>query len=196
MESFWLCFVPLLVAVDAIGTLPIYLSLTQDCSRAEHRAILIESMFTALGVAVGFLYFGQWVFQLLGITVADFMVAGGLLLLAFAATDLLTLEKIRRKADAESVGAVPIGVPLTVGPAVLTTTILLANQHGKIPTVLALLSNIALAGAVFWFGKGINQLLGRPGIRTLSKIASLILAAIGVMMVRLGVTELLHAAGG
>jgi multiple antibiotic resistance protein len=193
MESFWLCFVPLFVAVDAIGTLPIYLSLTEGFSRTQNWAIVVQSMATALLVAVGFLFLGQWVFGMLGITVADFMVAGGLLLLAFATADLLTLEKVRRQVDPEGVGAVPIGVPLTVGPAVLTTIVLLANQHGRFSTVLALLANIAVAGAVFRFGIVVERALGRTGIRTLSKIASLILAAIGVMMIRQGITELLRA---
>jgi multiple antibiotic resistance protein len=188
VSTFWLCFVPLFVAVDAVGTLPIYLALTEGFSRAQRRRVLVQSVVTALAVAVGFLFVGQWVFRLLGITVADFMVAGGLLLLAFATTDLLSVEKVRRKADPQSVGAVPIGVPLTVGPAVLTTIILLGNQHGRAPTVLALVVNVALAGAVFWFGQWIDRVLGRTGIRTVSKIANLILAAIGVMMIRLGIS--------
>jgi multiple antibiotic resistance protein len=188
VSTFWLCFVPLFVAVDAVGTLPIYLALTEGFSRAQRRRVLVQSVVTALAVAVGFLFVGQWVFRLLGITVADFMVAGGLLLLAFATTDLLSVEKVRRKADPQSVGAVPIGVPLTVGPAVLTTIILLGNQHGRAPTVLALVVNVALAGAVFWFGQWIDRVLRRTGIRTVSKIANLILAAIGVMMIRLGIS--------
>ena len=196
MRSFWLCFVPLLVAVDAVGTLPIYLGLTAGFSRHQHRVIIVHSVLTAMTVAVAFLFLGQWVFELLGITIADFMVAGGLLLAAFAATDLLSLEKARRRVDPESVGAVPIGVPLTVGPAVLTTIVLLGNQHGGLPTVVALVANIAIAGVVFWFGGKIERLLGRTGIRTLSKIASLILAAIGVMMVRQGIVSFLRAGIG
>ncbi len=192
MESFWLCFVPLFVAVDAIGTLPIYLTLTEGCSRLQHRAILVQSTVTASAVAVGFLFLGQWIFGQLGITVADFMVAGGLLLLAFAATDLLTIEKVRRKLESEGIGAVPIGVPLTVGPAVLTTLLLLANEHGRWSTVLALLANIGIAAGVFRSGLAIERVLGRTGVRTVSKIASLILAAIGVMMIRRGITELVR----
>jgi multiple antibiotic resistance protein len=109
----------------------------------------------------------------------------------FATNDLLSPEKQRRRVDSQSVGAVPLGVPLTVGPAVLTTIILLANQHGRLPTVLAIIANVLIAGGVFWFSRIVDRLLGRTGIRTISKIASLILAAIAVMMVRLGVSEIL-----
>ena len=130
---------------------------------------------------------------MLGITIGDFMIAGGLLLLAFAMSDLLTADKQRRKIDPGHVGAVPLGVPLTVRPAVLTTIVLLANQHGTIPTVLALIANVGIAGGVFRFAQGIERALGRAGIRTVSKIAGLILAAIGVMMIRRGLCVLLPA---
>lgn len=132
METFWLCFVPLFVAVDVVGVLPMYLNLTEGFSASEKRRTLVQSVLTAVGVAIGFLFLGQSVFRLLGVTIPDFMIAGGVLLFAFAMSDLLSVEKLQRRVDAESVGAVPIGVPLTVGPAVLTTIILLANQHGRL----------------------------------------------------------------
>ena len=95
--------------------------------------------------------------------------------------------------DQEEVGAVPLGVPLMVGPGVLTTTILLINQYGMIPTVLATIVNIVIAGIIFWMSGSINRILGRAGIRTISKLSSLILAAIGVMMVRKGIMLLIAA---
>lgn len=192
MEAFWLSFVPLFVAMDAVGLLPIYLSLTEGLERSDKRRILVESLVTALAVAIIFLFVGQWIFRLLGITIADFMVAGGTLLFIFAMTDLNdTGAKRRRKAESRSVGAVPLGVPLIVGPAVLATIILLANQQGMTPTVLAIMANIVLIGVVFHFSHFIDRLLGRTGIRTVSKITSLILAAIAVMMVRIGLTTIL-----
>lgn len=192
MEVFWLCFVPLFVAMDAVGLLPIYFSLTEGLDRLEKRRVLMESLVTAFIVAIVFLFVGQWVFRLLGITIADFMVAGGTLLFVFAMIDLnSTGTKRSRKASPQSVGAVPLGVPLIVGPAVLATTILLANQHGHVPTVLAIVANIIIVGVVFHFSHFIDRFLGRTGIRTVSKITSLILAAIAVMMVRIGLTTFL-----
>ena len=103
----------------------------------------------------------------------------------------LSVEEQQRRVDSQSVGAVPLVVPLTVGPAVLTTIILQANQHGRLSTDLVIVANVLIAGAVFGFSQVVDHLLGRTGIRTISKIASLILAAIAVMMVRLGVSEIL-----
>lgn len=189
MRAFLLCFVPLFVAVDAVGVLPMFMGMTGDLRTSEVRRIVTHSVMTALVVALAFLFGGPLVLRLLGITVADFMVAGGILLFVISMTDLLTTEKTRRLVEPGDLGAVPIGVPLITGPAVLTTTILLANEHGFLPTALALILNILIAGIVFLSAASIFRPLGRSGIKTVSKIASLLLAAIAVMMVRKGVAS-------
>jgi multiple antibiotic resistance protein len=193
MNNFWLCFVPLFVAVDALGLLPVFMGLTQELPRARIRRIIGESVITAMIVALVFLFIGKGILTLLGITVADFMIAGGALLFVLSLSDLIAAEKRRIQMDQEEVGAVPLGVPLMVGPGVLTTTILLINQYGMIPTVSATIVNIVIAGMVFWMSGSINRILGRAGTRTISKLSSLILAAIGVMMVRKGIMLLIAA---
>ena len=193
MNNFWLCFVPLFVAVDALGLLPVFMGLTQELPRVRIRRIIFESVITAMIVALVFLFIGKGILTLLGITVADFMIAGGALLFVLSLSDLITAEKRRVQVDQEEVGAVPLGVPLMVGPGVLTTTILLINQYGMIPTVSATIVNIVIAGMVFWMSGSINRILGRAGTRTISKLSSLILAAIGVMMVRKGIMLLIAA---
>ena len=193
MNNFWLCFVPLFVAVDALGLLPVFMGLTQELPRARIRRIIGESVITAMIVALTFLFIGKGILTLLGITVADFMIAGGALLFVLSLSDLIAAEKRRIQMDQEEVGAVPLGVPLMVGPGVLTTTILLINQYGMIPTVLATIVNIVIAGMVFWMAGSINGILGRAGTRTISKLSSLIIAAIGVMMVRKGIMLLIAA---
>jgi multiple antibiotic resistance protein len=193
MNNFWLCFVPLFVAVDALGLLPVFMGFTQELPRARIRRIIGESVITAMIVALAFLFIGKGILTLLGITVADFMIAGGALLFVLSLSDLIAAEKRRIQMDQEEVGAVPLGVPLMVGPGVLTTTILLINQYGMIPTVSATIVNIIIAGIIFWMSGSINRILGRAGTRTISKLSSLILAAIGVMMVRKGIMLLIAA---
>ncbi|MCM8812358.1 MAG: MarC family protein [Candidatus Omnitrophica bacterium] len=190
---FWNCFVPLFVAVDAIGVLPIYLNLTEGIQPLRQNSIVIQSVITALLVAVLFLLGGQKTLALLGITVADFMIAGGLVLLIIAVSDLLTGTKAQRKLDVATIGAVPIGVPLITGPAVLTTCVLLMNHYGFMPTLIATVLNICIAGIIFWFSRPISRFLGSSGMRTLSKIASLLLTSIGVMMVRKGISAFIPA---
>ena len=190
MKSFWLCFVPLFVAVDAIGVLPMFMGFTQDMDSGRIRRILYQSVITAIAVALIFLTGGTAILKLLGITVSDFMIAGGILLFVISMSDLLSMETSQRRIDPESLGAVPLGVPLITGPAVLTTSILLMNEYGFFLTALSVVVNILIAGLVFSLAGPINRILGRAGAKTLSKIASLLLAAIAVMIVRKGIMTL------
>ena len=191
MRLFWLCFVPLFVAVDAIGVLPMFMSLTQNIDSRRIRRVIYQSIVTATMVALIFLAIGTWVLKLLGITVGYFMVAGGILLFVISMSDLLTAEKIQRQVDPESLGAVPSGVPLITGPAVLTTSIILINEYGLVATAAAIVINILIAGVVFFFAGSIHPFLGKAGAKTISKIASLLLAAIAVMMVRKGIISII-----
>ena len=192
--EFWLCFVPLFVAVDAIGVLPTFLSLSQGMEAQRVRRVIRQSMATATAVALAFLALGTAILDLLGITVADFMVAGGILLFVLAMGDLLANEKLQRQIDPDSLGAPPLGVPLITGPAVLVTSMLLLNQYGAAWTAAAIVANILIAGLVFRFAAGIGRLLGRVGEKIVSKIAMLLLAAIAVMMVRKGIEAFIAAA--
>jgi len=195
MNDFWLCFVPLFVAVDAVGVVPIFVSLTEGLEAKRLHAVIFQSVATASIIAVAFLVFGPALLAFLGITVPDFMIAGGILLLVISLNDLLAGEKRQRQADVESLGAVPLGIPLITGPAVLTTCILLANTYGKLITALAVVVNIAIAGIVFWFADPITRRFGRTGARSVSKVASLFLAAIAVMLMRRGILEAIAVAG-
>ncbi len=192
MEKFWICFVPLFVAVDALGTLPIYMGMVQGLERRRVRRVLAQSLLTAIIVAVSFLALGTGFLQLLGITVADFMVAGGVLLFVIAMADLLSSTRaqgvgVATGHDIETVGAVPLGVPLIAGPALLTTSLLLLQQHGFWPTGSAIVVNIAIAGALFFSGDFLGRLLGKAGSKIISKISNLLLAAVAVMIVRKGI---------
>jgi multiple antibiotic resistance protein len=192
MTKFWLCFVPLFVAVDAVGVLPLFMSFTEGFKRQKVNKIILQSVLTAAMVAILFLAIGRAVFKLLGISIADFMIAGGVLLFAFSLRDLLSMDKRRRIGDIESLGSVPIGVPLIVGPAVLTTVLLLMNNYGIGVTILATVLNILIAGFIFLSSESIYRVLGKAGAKTVSKIASLLLAAIAVMMIRKGILVFLQ----
>jgi multiple antibiotic resistance protein len=193
MKEFWLCFVPLFVAVDAIGLLPAFLSLTRNVEERQVRQVIYHSVITAAVVALLFLALGALILELLGITVADFMIAGGILLFVLALGDLLADDKLQQHVDARSLGAVPLGVPLITGPAVLATSMLLLNQYATVWVVSAVVINILIAGLVFSFASTISRVLGDVGEKIISKIAMLFLAAIAVMMVRRGVETFIAA---
>jgi len=190
VRNILLSFIPIFVAVDAIGVLPIFVSLTEGMEPSQRTKIIIQSMFTALCLAVGFIFLGQAVFKVLGITIGDFMIAGGAILFSLAITDMVNPAKKRRIPNQE-LGVVPLGTPLIVGPAVLTTSLVIISQYGLLATLISVLINILLAGIIFNLSSVLIKVLGEAGSKALSKITSLLLAAIAVMMVRKGLIQFL-----
>ena len=190
MDNFLLAFIPIFVTVDAIGTLPIYVSLTHDFNEKIKKKIIFESLVTALCLSIGFIFLGKIIFKALGITMGDFMVAGGLILFCIAILDLLKPEKERRMPPDE-LGAVPLGTPLIAGPAVLTTVLMSVDQYGLPATLTAVSVNIALAGVVFTCADRLIKVLGKAGASALSKVMALLLAAIAIMMIRKGLYQIL-----
>jgi len=188
-----LTFVPLFVAMDAVGNLPIFLALTQETKAAHRRRAVHLSTLTALGVGLGFVAIGKAIFRLLGIEVADFFVAGGIILLVLSIRYLIT-GKIVETMDSpasEMVGVVPLGTPLVVGPAVLTTLLLLIDQYFVAIVVLSFILNLAIQWLLFRQADRIVGFLGDTGVSAISKITMLLLAAIAVKMIRQGVLTIL-----
>ena len=185
LSSLLHAFVPLFIAVDAVGVAPIYLALTRHLPDAERRRRLRAALVVAAAVSIGFALLGKAIFVFLGITVADFQIAGGLILVGLAGLDLLGTEP-RGVAEGPDVGIVPIAVPLVAGPAVITTTIVLVDLYGPSVTVVALLANLAVCWALLANVVRLERILGRTGARAVSKIISLLLAAIGVHLIREG----------
>jgi len=190
IEKFLLAFIPLFVAVDAIGVLPIFVSFTHGIKRKEKSRIIMQSMVTALCVAVSFIFLGKAVFSFLNITVGDFMIAGGIVLLCIAIIDIVTPGKKRRIPNRE-LGSVPFGTPLIVGPAVLTTSLIVIGEYGLYPTLAAVLVNVLIAGLIFSLSDSLIKVLGEAGTKALSKITGLLLAAIAIMMMRKGILQIL-----
>jgi len=190
LKNILLSFIPLFVAVDAIGVLPIFVSLTEGLEQKKRAQIIIQSMLTACCLAIGFILVGKLIFNLLGITMGDFMIAGGAILFCLAIIDVLSPTK-KRRIPSDELGVVPLGTPLIVGPAVLTTSMVIISQYGLYPTIISVLANILVAGLIFRASFVLIKILGEAGSKALSKITSLLLAAIAVMLIRKGLEQFL-----
>lgn len=184
-------FIPIFVTVDAIGTLPLYTALVDGLDRKEQERIIFQSILTALLMSLGFIVLGKMIFHFLGISMGDFMVAGGVILFCISINDVMSSTKHRRRMPARDVGVVPIGTPLIVGPAVLTTCMIVLDQYGLMITVIAVILNILLAGLILLSSERLVKLLGLNGAKALSKIMALLLAAIAVMMIRKGIFSIM-----
>jgi len=188
MDKFLLSFIPIFVAMDAIGVLPMFIGFTEHLKRREKQRIILQSIITAFVIGIVFLFLGRWIFKILGVQVSDFKIAGGAVLLAISLRDILQHERLR-KLPSETIGAVPIGTPLVVGPAVLTTIIILLDSYGPYITVFSFVVNLMITWITFHYSTDISNFLGKAGSKAFSKIASLLLAAIAVMMMRKGIID-------
>ncbi len=190
LHNFLLAFIPIFVAIDVVAILPIFISLIEGIEKPRKIKIINQSVITALSISIGFIVIGKFVFSVLGIEIYDFKMAGGLLLLVFAIHDLL-FAKSERKTITSTIGIVPLGIPLVVGPAVLTTSVVAVDTYGYIPTLASLVVNLFIVWIVFLNADFIYRLMGDGGSKAFAKVASLLLAAIAVMMIRRGVIDML-----
>ena len=190
MDQFWHAFIPLFVALDGVGLLPLYWGMAQRLSPIQRRRAVAEAVVTACVVAVGFLLVSRWVLEFLGLAFADLMIAAGTILLVLSLRDLLLPEKTP-KPSSESPGVVPLGVPLLAGPAVLTTLLLVRDRDGWWVSLAALIANLVIVWIILRSSAWLMKRLGREGAQAISKVFSLILTAFGVMLIRHGVTAVL-----
>lgn len=186
LEKFIQAFIPLFVAIDPIGLAAVFLALGQGVPLARKHTIAQQATWTGGAVALLFLFLGRTIFAALGITVGDFQIAGGLILFLLAARDLAQSATAAPEVLTEDFGVVPLGMPLIAGPASITTLILLAETVGFTATFLALAANLGLVIVAFVCSDRIGRLIGATGMRAISKIISMLLAAIAVNMVRRG----------
>lgn len=191
-DRFLSAFLPLFVAIDAIGMVGIYISLTSDFTESVKKRLVTEATLTALFVSVIFLFFGKMIFRLLGISPDDFRVAGGIILLILAISDILFSNHEKRRSSDTAVGIVPIGIPLIMGPAALTTILISTETLGFPLTLISLLLNLAIAWFVFRNANWFVRMIGEAGTKALAKVMALFLAAIAVMMIRVGITGFLE----
>ena len=186
LESFLKAFIPLFVAIDPIGLAAIFLAMGAGVPVERKKKIANQAAWTGGLVALLFLFLGQTIFAALGITVSDFQIAGGLILFILAARDLIHSAAEEPTKLADDFGVVPLGMPLIAGPASITTLILLAQTLGTKITLLALAVNLVLVVLAFVLSDRLSRLVGTTGLRAISKIVSLLLAAIAVSMIRRG----------
>jgi multiple antibiotic resistance protein len=193
----------LFAIVDPIGVIPIFLMATQGYTLAQsHHAARIAAL-TVLGVLSLFIFVGEPLLIFLGIRLAAFSVAGGLLLLLLALSMVQAHVSPQRQTEDEaaeaeekdSVGAVPLGVPLLAGPGAITHVIVASGAaQGNVMNQGMLLIPVALVALSVWLAfraaPAIARRLGRTGIHVVTRLMGLIIAAISIEMIASGLGTL------
>ncbi|HTZ10870.1 MAG TPA: MarC family protein [Candidatus Margulisiibacteriota bacterium] len=189
LEPYILSFIPIFVAVDAIGNIPLFISLVEGMNKKQRHKAILDSVTTATLVALLFMFIGKAILRFIGITIPDFQIAGGMLLFIIAVRLLLpgSSKSALTNGHDREVGVFPMGTPLITGPAVLTTTLMMLDSFGTTVTFVSLLINMLFVWLTLARADMIIKIMGAGGTRAFSKIMYILLAAIAVMMMRKGV---------
>lgn len=214
LAAFLSAFLPLFVAVNIPGILPLYMGMTESLTRQQRAQLLVRAIAAAFTLAVLMLFAGNVIFQTLGISVDHLRVGGGLILLVIAVSDLAFNNSQRRRggdktdrkrveaavgaavADAEPVDlpVVPLGIPLMIGPGAITTILISDGQFGWVVTLLSIALNLLLVFLAFTFGPRLLRIFGPDTSKAVAKVASLFLAAIAVAMIGAGIEGMIRTA--
>ncbi len=196
LASFGASFVLLFSVYDAIGTVPLFLALTQDFK--EHRAVIVrDSVIISTIILLVFATVGPLIFQVLGITINDFKIAGGVILFIIAVDMLRGRISQTRTIAATELAAFPLATPLLAGPGAISTVMIDANPpYGLLEIYLVILLNSLLAFVILDRASWVQRVLGNNGTQVITRIVGLLIAAIGVAFIREGVVAIIQSSGG
>ena len=191
--QFLTAFIPLLVAIDPLGMVPVFLGVTSGMDARRRRTVTLEAIAAAAAICVGFMFLGNVLFRFLGIDQHDFKIAGGILLLVLAVVDLVIPGKPAVD-EAHSSGIVPLATPLIAGPATLTTVLVLVSNQGYAMTALSIGVNLGILLVAMLAATHFVRLVWEDAMRALSKLVMILLAAIAVNFIRSGMMAVVHEA--
>ena len=186
VKKFLECFIPLFVTIDPVGLAAIYLALGRDVPIAKRKKIATQATWTGGIVALSFLFLGRSMFSAIGISVGDFQIAGGLILFILASRELVQSVSLEKSNLPDDFGVVPLGMPLIAGPATIATLLVISQTNGLVMTCIALTANLVLVALAFSQSELLERKIGQTGLRAVSKIIALLLAAVAVHIVRSG----------
>ncbi|MGH6828600.1 MAG: MarC family protein [Rhizomicrobium sp.] len=191
--------VTLFVVIDPVGLGPAFIGLTFGMPRPLKAGIAFQASLIAFGVLAGSALFGDWLLTQLGISLAAFRIAGGLLLFAIA-FEMVFERRAERKADhagqtSSHIAAFPLAIPLMAGPGAITAMVLLAGEMsgkslGLALLIVAMALILVVAYLVFVASSYLERLLGVQGQAVFGRLLGVLLAALAVQYVADGVLAL------
>ncbi len=198
LQFFLVALSSIFFLVDPITTVPVFLVMTSEHGTRPRRRMAARAALTCWVVLSGFSLAGSVLFQILGITLPAFQIAGGLILLLIG-LDMVQVKRSRTKQvpdeteeaiHKDDVGIVPLGVPMLAGPgAVSTVMVFMGQAHGwkQVMAVLLAIGVTTLAAYVILATAGrIRIYLSDTGINIMTRIMGMLLAAIAIQFMITG----------
>jgi len=180
------CFISVLAITNPLSTIGLYLSLMKNENADERAKVAFRSSLVAFCVLVFFALTGFFIFQIYGITIESFRIAGGVILMIIGLNMLFPPKSESGKSSVSSgqVYIVPLAIPMTSGPGAITTVVVLASQAANYWFEASLWSAIFLACAINFvvlrFSNLIDRKVGKDGIAAMVKIMGLLVCAVAV----------------
>ena len=193
-------FTSVLFIVDPIAVIPTYLVITRDETPLQRRRTALRACIAAALLLIAFGLAGRFIFQILGITMSAFRIAGGAILW-IVAMDMLQAKRstqesapeIEEGTAKEDVAVTPLAMPMLAGPGAISTIMVLAGQARTLGQSIVVYLSIVLTAAVCWLtlriGERLMTRMGQTGIRVMTRIMGLLLAALAAQFVLTGVRE-------
>jgi multiple antibiotic resistance protein len=183
----------LFIIVDPFGDIPIFMSLTEKMPKEQKRKVFNTATLVGFVLLLAFAFAGQEIFSIFGVSIFSFEVAGGILLLIIAIRILISGSLMEMNESPESIGAVPIAMPLLVGPGAITTTIFNLQAYGVAVTVLSVFAVLIVTWFILRYVDSVYRFLGKTGALVIARVMALLIAALAVQYVLFGVTHFLES---
>ena len=188
-------FVLLFAVMDALGTVPIFIGLTEDFAD-DRRRIVKQAVPISTVILVVFALFGWLIFEAFGITINDFRIAGGIILFVVAVDHLRGGDSRSKGLEPSDIAAFPLATPLLAGPGAISTVIIIsASPYSPVIALVVILINCALAYLILSGSDWVSRFLGPNGTNALSRITALLIAALAVSFVVTGATNIASSLG-
>ena len=207
MDAFKI-FIALIALVNPLGVLPMFISLTQDFTPAQKQRAIRTAAFTVVAVISTCALLGEQIIKFFGISTASLQVAGGLLILLMSLSMLnaqpsgakTTAEERDEAEHKDTIGVVPLGIPLLTGPGAMSTVIVLAGKSNHVSDYAALIGSGVVIAALVWLtlqmAQPIARFMGRTGINIATRIMGLLVAAVAVEFIVEGLKTMLPSLAG
>ena len=168
------------------------MGLTENVPDAQRKKVYNTAVIVGTILLLVFAFTGTEILNIFGLSIYSFEVAGGILLLIIAIRILVLGSMHENVESPESLGAVPIAIPLLVGPGAITTTIFsIQLDDTAVPAILAVVIVMAVTWVILRYINGIYKLLGKTGSVIIARVMALLIAAIAVQYILTGITHFL-----
>lgn len=181
--------IALFIVVDPLGNIPIFIGLTEKIEPSQRKRIYNIAVLVGFVLLLVFSILGQEILNLFGLSIYSFEIAGGILLLIISIR-ILVSGSVREDGESpESIGAVPIAMPLLVGPGAITTTIFNFQAYGIEVAIIAVVVVLAITWIILRYINGVYRILGKTGALVIARVMALLIAAIAIQYILTGVTH-------